>query len=75
MILSGCDSFSVGSCSVDVSSELFSTAVEIVTCVMAWTKSRRICLGSVIPEYSCLVRNGGRTQKDFSFFYCFDWVG
>ena len=37
-------------------------------------KSIRICLGSVIPECKWLVRNGGRTQKDFTFFLLL-WLG
>ena len=55
-------SLSVGECSAVVFSVLSWIDVEIVTSVIAWMKSIRICLGSVIPECKWLVRNGGRTQ-------------
>ena len=66
------DSFSVGGLSAVLFSVLSSIDVEIVSSVIAWIKSIRICLGSVIPEYNWLVRNGGSTQKD-STFLC--WFG
>ena len=46
---------------------------EMVESIIALTNITRTCLGSLVPEYRWLVRNGGNTQKDLIFFLLF-WL-